>query len=143
MNDFREKYKAAGVADVAKAMKKLEDKIETVKRTKLMPLQDEYNFLKFTLGPDLMDAAEATSMKVAGVGNVIRCSDVTVTQVKEKSQALYNWMEKKDPDALQLYKPTLNSSSFAAYIRERMKEGLPLPKDCINIGTNSYIKIIK
>ena len=143
MSDLREKYKGKTVADCAKAMLKLADKIDALKKDKLAPLQMEYDFLKFSMVPDLMDEQGVTSMKVAGVGNVIKKSDITVTQEKDKSGDLYQWIGKHDPDALVLWKPTLNSSSFAAYIRERMKEGRELPTACIKVGANTYVTITK
>lgn len=126
MSQFEEKYKGVSIAKLAKAMVKLRDKHDKQKEAAALTWS-EVDYLRFIAIPKALDSAGLESVKVPGVGRVGLRPDASCKTIDPI--ALVDWL--KDHDHGDLAKPTVNSSSLKALIKELIREGEEIPGDDI------------
>lgn len=86
------------------------------------PAEVFYNNLRFTVVPEMMDAADITTIGVDEVGKVHLQDDIRV-KVEDK-EALFTWL--KDNDLGDLITDVVNAQTLAASLRARIKENAEL-----------------
>lgn len=92
------------------------------------PVEKAYDFLRFTVIPNLMDAEGTTSLTVAGVGRVNLQDDVQVKTLDPDQ--LRTWLT--DNDLEDMIKPTVNAQTLAAWVRQRVREEKDVPA-CLEV----------
>lgn len=111
------------------------------------------NAIKFRILPEEMEALGLTTMTIPKVGRVTVKETMSASQVAAKKVVLQKWL--KDNDHSDLLKESINSSTLAAFCRERLKmtreeteEALaqgedPFPWECVTLKTTVAASITK
>jgi hypothetical protein len=136
-----DKYSAMSIPDCAKEMVRIQGEIDEIKSLQLKSRQAEFNALKFAIIPEKMTDQEIKTITVEGVGRITVLETIGVSTVKEMKLELYEWLKENGAEAL--IGETINSSTLAAFIRERIGSGLDYPVDCLNVKFNNMISITK
>jgi len=104
-------------------------------------LQKKYDFLSISVIPEVMDELGVETMKITGVGRLQVASDINCTVPSANKEAVQQWL--RDNGHESLVQETVNSSTFKAFIKERMKEGKEYPKDLIKVNPFSRATVVK
>lgn len=104
-------------------------------------IQKKYDFLSIAVIPDLMDEQGVETMKIAGVGRLQVSSDINCSVPAPNKEAVQKWLRDNGHDAL--VQETINSSTFKAFIKERMREEKDYPKDLIKVNPFSRATVVK
>jgi hypothetical protein len=83
------------------------------------PLEEGYNFMRFTLVPSFMDDEGITKIGVDGVGRVTLADDLSAS-VKDK-EALKDWLIEHDLE--DMITDSINAATLTAFFRNRIKDG--------------------
>lgn len=94
------------------------------------PIQKEYEQLRLELIPSAMAEEDITSIK-GGFGRCTLTSDLYVSVLEGKKQALHSWLEENGHEAM--IQPTVNAQTLKAFCKEQMKEGNELPEEVLKV----------
>jgi hypothetical protein len=87
------------------------------------PAEKAYDTLRFVVVPEWMDEKGVPSITVEGVG---RCNVTDDVQVKVNAKGgLFEWLTKNEFE--DMIQQNVNAQTLAAFVRKRLKAGLPLP----------------
>lgn len=81
--------------------------------------------------PEAMDEAGVQNVKFEGIGKIYLKGDVFASIPAESRDAAYEWLELTGRGSL--IKPTVNSSSLKAAVKEWISQGDEIPEDLIKV----------
>lgn len=81
--------------------------------------------------PEAMDEAGVQNVKFEGIGKIYLKGDVFASIPAEARDAAYEWLEATGRGSL--VKPTVNSSSLKAAVKEWISQGEEIPEDLIRV----------
>lgn len=81
--------------------------------------------------PEAMDEAGVQNVKFEGIGKIYLKGDVFASIPAEARDAAYEWLEATGRGSL--VKPTVNSSSLKAAVKEWISQGEEIPEDLIKV----------
>lgn len=81
--------------------------------------------------PEAMDEAGVQNVKFEGIGKIYLKGDVFASIPAEARDAAYEWLEATGRGSL--VKPTVNSSSLKAAVKEWIAQGEEIPEDLIRV----------
>lgn len=89
-------------------------------------LWEKHQYLAYNVLPDQMAEEDIRSVAIASIGKRLQVQSQTTCKTKD-SAALQAWLE--DEGADDLIKPTVNSSTLKAFLKERFDNGRELPPE--------------
>ena len=102
---------------------KIEEELSTVnKRIEILARQEI---------PEAMDEAGVQNVKFEGIGKIYLKGDVFASIPAESRDAAYEWLELTGRGSL--IKPTVNSSSLKAAVKEWISQGEEIPEELIRV----------
>jgi len=81
--------------------------------------------------PEAMDEAGVQNVKFEGIGKIYLKGDVFASIPAEARDAAYEWLEATGRGSL--VKPTVNSSSLKAAVKEWISQGEEIPEELIKV----------
>lgn len=81
--------------------------------------------------PEAMDEAGVQNVKFEGIGKIYLKGDVFASIPAESRDAAYEWLELTGRGSL--IKPTVNSSSLKAAVKEWISQGEEIPEELIKV----------
>lgn len=102
---------------------KIEDELSAInKRIEILARQEI---------PEAMDEAGVQNVKFEGIGKIYLKGDVFASIPAESRDAAYEWLELTGRGSL--IKPTVNSSSLKAAVKEWISQGEEIPEELIKV----------
>ena len=102
---------------------KIEDELSAInKRIEILARQEI---------PEAMDEAGVQNVKFEGIGKIYLKGDVFASIPAESRDAAYEWLELTGRGSL--IKPTVNSSSLKAAVKEWIAQGEEIPEELIKV----------
>ena len=102
---------------------KIEDELSAInKRIEILARQEI---------PEAMDEAGVQNVKFEGIGKIYLKGDVFASIPAESRDAAYEWLELTGRGSL--IKPTVNSSSLKAAVKEWLTQGEEIPEELIKV----------
>lgn len=126
--------------DLAAWMKAVKTEADIVGSDKTM-LQKKYDFLSISVIPELMDESGIQTMKITDVGRLQVASDINCSVPAANKDLVRDWLVTNGHESL--VQETINSSTFKAFIKERMKEQKEYPATLIKVTPYSRATIVK
>jgi len=138
--EFRDGLKGSELADAAAYQLFMRSAVELATEIK-SELQKRYDFIRFSLIPEIMDEDGLESARVEGVGRVSLQSDINASVKADHKIEAQDWLiENGYGDVIQ---ETVNSSTLKALLKKRIKEGLDIPADLFNVSPFTRAQITK
>lgn len=128
------------IQEAAKVQHTLQNLIESIGGCKTQ-MQKVFDFCRFTVIPEVMEANDLQTVKVAGVGRVGLTSDLNVSIKAGMKQAAYEYLD--DYGHGDLIINTVNSSSLKALAKDYFKKGEELPDEIFNVSPFTRATITK
>lgn len=114
---------ARELSQLKSAKDKIEDELSTInKRIEILARQEI---------PEAMDEAGVQNVKFEGIGKIYLKGDVFASIPAESRDAAYEWLELTGRGSL--IKPTVNSSSLKAAVKEWIAQGEEIPEELIKV----------
>lgn len=114
---------ARELSNLKSAKDKIEEELSTVnKRIEILARQEI---------PEAMDEAGVQNVKFEGIGKIYLKGDVFASIPAESRDAAYEWLELTGRGSL--IKPTVNSSSLKAAVKEWISQGEEIPEELIRV----------
>ena len=114
---------ARELSQLKSAKDKIEDELSTInKRIEILARQEI---------PEAMDEAGVQNVKFEGIGKIYLKGDVFASIPAESRDAAYEWLELTGRGSL--IKPTVNSSSLKAAVKEWIAQGEDIPEELIKV----------
>lgn len=138
--EYDKRYEGKSIQDLARAMKALGDRIDELDEQR-KELNREYDFLRFTLLPRVMEDQDVSLMKIDGLGRLGTTSDINCSIKSGAKEQAYVWLQ--DHGHGDLIQPTVNSSSLKAAIKKAMADGVEVPAELFNVAPFTRATITK
>ena len=133
---MHDEYKDMSIAQLASHMKSVKEDLE-VSKAHTSGLQKEWDTLRKIVIPEKLDEMGLDS----GVGTVSKRYDAYCTIVPGAQDSLQIWLQERgDGD---IVKPTVNSSTLKAHMKELFSEGEEIPEAYVNFSPYTYVAITK
>ena len=114
---------ARELSQLKSAKDKIEDELSAInKRIEILARQEI---------PEAMDEAGVQNVKFEGIGKIYLKGDVFASIPAESRDAAYEWLELTGRGSL--IKPTVNSSSLKAAVKEWISQGEEIPEELIKV----------
>ena len=114
---------ARELSQLKSAKDKIEDELSAInKRIEILARQEI---------PEAMDEAGVQNVKFEGIGKIYLKGDVFASIPAESRDAAYEWLELTGRGSL--IKPTVNSSSLKAAVKEWIAQGEEIPEELIKV----------
>ena len=114
---------ARELSQLKSAKDKIEDELSAInKRIEILARQEI---------PEAMDEAGVQNVKFEGIGKIYLKGDVFASIPAESRDAAYEWLELTGRGSL--IKPTVNSSSLKAAVKEWLNQGEEIPEELIKV----------
>ena len=114
---------ARELSQLKSAKDKIEDELSAInKRIEILARQEI---------PEAMDEAGVQNVKFEGIGKIYLKGDVFASIPAESRDAAYEWLELTGRGSL--IKPTVNSSSLKAAVKEWLTQGEEIPEELIRV----------
>lgn len=114
---------ARELSNLKSAKDKIEDELSAInKRIEILARQEI---------PEAMDEAGVQNVKFEGIGKIYLKGDVFASIPAESRDAAYEWLELTGRGSL--IKPTVNSSSLKAAVKEWIAQGEEIPEELIKV----------
>lgn len=114
---------ARELSTLKSAKDKIEDELSAInKRIEILARQEI---------PEAMDEAGVQNVKFEGIGKIYLKGDVFASIPAESRDAAYEWLELTGRGSL--IKPTVNSSSLKAAVKEWIAQGEEIPEELIKV----------
>ena len=114
---------ARELSTLKSAKDKIEDELSAInKRIEILARQEI---------PEAMDEAGVQNVKFEGIGKIYLKGDVFASIPAESRDAAYEWLELTGRGSL--IKPTANSSSLKAAVKEWIAQGEEIPEELIKV----------
>lgn len=114
---------ARELSQLKSAKDKIEDELSAInKRIEILARQEI---------PEAMDEAGVQNVKFEGIGKIYLKGDVFASIPAESRDAAYEWLELTGRGSL--IKPTVNSSSLKAAVKEWLTQGEEIPEELIKV----------
>jgi hypothetical protein len=104
-------------------------------------LTDEYERIRKTTLPELMQDQEIESIKVKGVGQVILTDDIYVHVPAANREALLKWL--KANKLATLITTGVNPTTLKAELKRRLESGVKNPDDIVKVTPFTFSKVPK
>jgi len=126
---WEEKYAGKSIAELAQAMRDVKACYDDTKAQN-SEVYKEFDFLRLTLVPNMMEEMGLSSTNVTGVGRLTITSDLHASIPAAVREEGYEWLRENGHG--DLIKPTVNASTFKAFCKEQIREGEELP-ECFKV----------
>jgi hypothetical protein len=123
-------YTGLQAIELAKIQKTLDESLEVLK-SQSADLQKRYDYVRQAALPTAMDNEGLEKFTADGVGTVYLASDMWVKIQPGKNDDMQNWLANTGHG--DLIKPTVNSSSLKAALKQMMAKGEAVPEELIKI----------
>jgi hypothetical protein len=127
---YEDKYKGKTIAELAQCLKDAKAMYDDLK-SQSGEAYAEYDYLRLTLVPAVMEEMGITSTNVKGVGRLTVTADLRASIPAAHKEAAYQWL--RDNGHADIIAETVNSSTFKAFCKEQIKDGEELPDDIFKI----------
>ena len=133
-------YDPFSVPELAAHLKSLKERLDDAAADKTL-LQKQFDYLSIQVLPDRMDEENISSVVVPDVGRLQMKSDIRCNVLAANREAVQKWLI--DNGHGSMVNPTINSGTFKAFVKERMKEGKEYPVDLVNVEPYSRASVVK
>lgn len=138
--DAREKLKGKKAKVIAATWIKVRDELAEVSARK-STLSAWEEIIAMEALPDALEKEGVDMAEWAGIGKVTTEAVVFATVLKSNRDAFYAWLRKHKLG--DLITETVNSSTLKAWVKTRMAEGKPLPKDLLKVTPATKAKLTR
>lgn len=134
--EWREKFKGKTLAELARMMVEMKEEIDKIAKIK-SNMENEFDYLRLHVIPEMMDEQELTSLNVKGVGRLGLTQDAYVTVLAEHREEFYQWLEENGHGGM--IKPYAQPGTVKAWAKDMAKrdaegeEGCELPEHLIKV----------
>lgn len=133
-------FAAMSLQDMAIRIAALKDAGERLSAIKAATTK-AYDYLTISITPDKMEDEDVETMKIAGVGRLQVKSDIRCSLPAKNRDAMKIWLEDEGHESM--VTSTVNSSTLKAFVKERMKDDLPYPKELLKVEPYSRATVVK
>lgn len=116
--------------ELARELSQLKTEKDTIEET-LSAINKRIEVLARQEIPEAMDEAGVQNVKFEGIGKIYLKGDVFASIPAEARDAAYEWLEATGRGSL--VRPTVNSSSLKAAVKEWISQGEEIPEDLIRV----------
>jgi len=140
--DSMKSFDSMTLLETAEAMSAIRDNI-TILEKHLSKAKSARDVLAMNVIPDLMDEQGVATVNFKDIGRLQVQSDIRCSVAPEYKEKIKDWMHENGFGAL--VKPTINSSSLKAFVKEQMGKGDKgkLPSEMLNIHPFSRATLVK
>lgn len=138
--ELEQRWKSTTLVDLGAAIRNMNEAIAQLAEDKTA-LQKEYDYLRFTLVPRVMDEQGIELLKIEGVGRLGLTSDINCSIKASAKEGAYEWLG--DNGYGDLIQPTVNASSLKSAIKKAMADGLEVPEALFNISPFTRASVTK
>jgi len=135
-----EEWEAMTLTELAAEMKSVKTQLDFSK-AETESLQKDWDSLRKSIIPNKMEELGIESVRVAGVGTLSRRFDAYCNVVPGAQEELYEWLESEGKG--DVIKPTVNSSTLKALMKEMFNEGEEIPEAFVKFNPYTYVVITK
>lgn len=138
-NEF-EKYDGMSLVDLVQAMSTLQNRKESVEE-QLKIINKEFDFLRITKIPTVMEDEGVDRISVTGIGRVSLTADMHVSVKAEKKGDFFVWL--RDNGRSDLLQENVNPSTLKAAVKKMLRDGEDWPDDMLNVSPFTRASITK
>lgn len=138
-NEF-EKYDGMSLVDLVQAMSTLQNRKESVEE-QLKIINKEFDFLRITKIPTVMEDEGVDRISVTGIGRVSLTADMHVSVKAEKKSDFFVWL--RDNGRSDLLQENVNPSTLKAAVKKMLRDGEDWPDDMLNVSPFTRASITK
>ena len=138
-NEF-EKYDGMSLVDLVQAMSTLQNRKESVEE-QLKIINKEFDFLRITKIPTVMEDEGVDRISVTGIGRVSLTADMHVSVKAEKKGEFFVWL--RDNGRGDLLQENINPSTLKAAVKGMLRNGEDIPGDMLNVSPFTRASITK
>ncbi len=136
----KDQYTGHNLPQLAGRLNQLKSSLEVLKAAQTT-IQKEYDKLAELIVPERMEEEDVEVMRVKGVGRLQTSSDIRCSVPKDNRLAVQKWLHENGHGSM--VAPSVNSSTFKAFVKEAMKEGTPYPQDLIKVSPYTRATVVK
>lgn len=107
----------------------------------LKEMNEEFDFLRITKIPTVMNDEGVDRISVSGVGRVSLTADLHVSVKADRKEAFYEWL--RDNGRADLIAETVNASTLKATVKNMYKTGEQVPEELLNVSPFERASITK
>lgn len=123
--EVNQRDEPATVEDAVKAQHSTREMLERIKQTKTA-LENRHQWLSQTVTPARLEERDVTALTIKDIGRVTVQPDVYVSIKRENHEDAYQ--ELRDLGFEDMITETVNGSTLAAFVRNRLKSGEEIPE---------------
>ena len=135
-----QRWASMSITELAAEYKMIKEKLAKAEeyKTAMQSIHDHMG--KQTL-PERMEEEGIETLKIKDVNKKKKKADIYCSCPKDNQQALSDWLVEHGYGSM--IKPTINSSTLKAFVKEQMKDGGEYPQDLLSITPYELASIVK
>lgn len=138
-NEF-EKYDGMSLVDLVQAMSTFQNRKESIEE-QLKIINKEFDFLRITKIPTVMEDEGVDRISVTGIGRVSLTADMHVSIKAEKKGEFFVWL--RDNGRGDLLQENINPSTLKAAVKGMLRSGEDIPEEMLNVSPFTRASITK
>lgn len=140
LNEKFVKFDDLSLIELVHEMANVRAKKDSLEAT-LKEVNEEFDFLRITKIPTVMNDEGVDRISVSGVGRVSITADLHVSIKADKKEAFYDWL--RDNGRTDLISETVNASTLKATVKNMYKTGEVVPEELLNVSPFERASITK
>ncbi len=129
-NEYKH-YDGVSLVDLVHAMSTLQNRKEAIE-DQLKLINKEYDFLRITKIPTVMEDDGVDRINVTGVGRVSLTADMHVSVKADQKSAFFDWL--RDNGRGDLLQENINPSTLKATVKGMVRNGEDVPEGMLNVS---------
>ncbi len=134
------KYDGLTLVELVRTMRLIQTKKEEAEDA-LKEINRNFDFLRITKIPQVMEDEGITRLAVEGVGRVSLTADMHVSIKEGQKESFYDWL--KDNGRADLIQASVNPSTLKATVKGMVKSGEEVPDEFLNVNPFTRASITK
>jgi hypothetical protein len=133
-------YDGLTLVDLVHAMSTLQNRKEAME-DQLKLINKEFDFLRITKIPTVMEEDGVDRINVTGIGRVSLTADMHVSVKADQKAAFFEWL--RDNGRGDLLQENINPSTLKATVKGMFKKGEDIPDTLLNVSPFTRASITK
>lgn len=136
----REEMKAMDITELGELFANFKAALGDLKE-KSAEIQKEFDILRKEILPEKMDEVGFDNVNITDVGRISLRAEMYASIIADKKEEGYEWLRENGHG--DMIKPTVNNSTFKAFCKEQMSEGVELPDEFFSVTPYTMATLTK
>ena len=136
----REEMEQMDITELAQLFSAYKEQLTDLKATS-SGIQKEFDILRKEVLPEKMEETGFDNVKVSGVGRISLRAEIYASILADHKDEAFEWLINEGHK--DLIKDTVNASTFKAFCKEQITEGVELPEELFSITPYTMATLTK